>query len=216
LTSGEQGSLCYSVGGAGTIAQIRSADGLVTTVLGSGPMLTNDRLADDGNAALSMDLLGAHPHVVWWIPTIEHQGGASLASLLPTWVGIAALQLFVVLAALAVYRGRRLGAVVPEPLPVTVRAAETTEGLGRLYRRGRARGRAASHLRAACIDRLTGPLGLARRAEPVDVVAAVAARSGDNPVEVHTLLYGAPPPGDAALVHLAGALDALERRVNRT
>ena len=47
-----------------------------------------------------------------------------------------------------VWRGRRLGPIMTEPLPVTVRAAETVEGHGRLYHRLNARDRAANALRA--------------------------------------------------------------------
>ena len=50
---------------------------------------------------------------------------------------------------LALWQARRLGPVVAERLPVVVRAAETVEGRGRLYRARRARDRAAAALRAA-------------------------------------------------------------------
>ena len=84
-----------------------------------------------------------------------------LSDLLPPWVGIVVAQLVVAVLVAALWRGRRLGPVVAEPLPVAVRAAETTEGRARLYRRRRARGRAADHLRAAS---LSPALGAARPA----------------------------------------------------
>ena len=96
---------------------------------------------------------------------------------------------------------------------MAVRAAETTEGRARLYRRRRARGRAADHLRAASLSRLVGPLGLPATGTREAVVARVAARSGWSPTDVAALLYGAAPQDDAALVRLAAALDGLERQV---
>ncbi|HEY5183477.1 MAG TPA: DUF4350 domain-containing protein, partial [Actinomycetes bacterium] len=108
---------------------------------------------------------------------------------------------------------RRLGRIVAEPLPVVVRAAETTEGRARLYRRAGARDRAAATLRAAAVQRLRPALGLPRTAEAVEVAAAVAARSGRPEADVAALLYGAAPRDDAALARLADDLDALERTV---
>jgi hypothetical protein len=46
-------------------------------------------------------------------------------------------------------------------------------------------------------------------------VDAVATRTSRPPSEVATLLYGAAPADDAALVRLADDLDALEREVSR-
>ena len=48
------------------------------------------------------------------------------------------------MVAVVVWRARRLGALATEPLPVVVRAVETTRSLGRLYRRAGDRGHAAA------------------------------------------------------------------------
>ena len=106
----------------------------------------------------------------------------------------------------AFWRGRRLGPVVAERLPVVVRAAETVEGRGRLYRARRARDRAAAALGAG---RSTGsPPGSAspRRRAGRRVVAAIAVRTGQDPQEVGAALYGPPPADDAGLVGLARIL----------
>ena len=125
------------------------------------------------------------------------------------------MQLAVAVLLLALWRARRLGPVVVEPLPVVVRAAETVEGRARLYRRSGARG----HGSRGAARRRPGPagtaLGLPRRAEPPAVVAAVAGRSGRTGPDVAALLYGAAPADDGALVRLADDLDALEREVRR-
>src|SRR5205814_5858759 len=56
----------------------------------------------------------------------------------PAWVWPAVV--LIVLAGLVtgLWRGRRIGPPVPEPLPIAVRGAETVEGRGRLYQRARA------------------------------------------------------------------------------
>jgi hypothetical protein len=113
---------------------------------------------------------------------------------------------------LALWRGRRLGRVVEEPLPVVVRAAEAVEGRGRLYRAAGARGPAAEALRAGVRERTGVLLGL----PPADrgaLVTRAAARTGRDPAALDVLLYGAPPADDAGLVRLADALRAFEREL---
>jgi hypothetical protein len=110
----------------------------------------------------------------------------------------------------AVWRARRLGAVVAEPLPVVVRAAELVEGHGRLYARAGARDRAAASLRGAAINRLGRRLGLPRGASPQHVAEAVAPFAGGSAADVAALLAGPPPADDAALGRLARELDTLE------
>ena len=58
------------------------------------------------------------------------------------------------------WRGRRLGPLAAEPLPVVVRSAETAEGRARLYQDGRSLDRAAATLRAAALTRLSARLRL--------------------------------------------------------
>lgn len=212
-------TLCYAVNGAATVAQARLASGRVITVLGSGAGLTNDLLAQEGNAALALNLLGARQNLVWYVAQQvidETSGTQSLGDLLPPWVGLAVLQLCIGVVVLALWRGRRLGPVVEEPLPVVVRAAEATEGRARLYRRGGARDRAAQNLRAAVLARVVPLVGQGRGADPAAVTDAVAARTGRPAAEISALLYGPAPRDDSALVRLASELDVLERMVRRT
>ena len=187
------------------------------TLLGTGVAFTNERLDEQGNAALTMRLLGERDRIVWYVPSLADPSARpeqrSLAALLPAgWrFGLVALVIAVVL--LALWRARRLGPVVTEPLPVVVRAAETAEGRARLYRRSGAADHAAEALRQATRARLVSHLALPRDL-PADAVSSmVAARAGRASGEVHDLLYGPPPTTDAALVRLADRLDALENEV---
>jgi hypothetical protein len=118
------------------------------------------------------------------------------------------------------WRARRLGRVVTEPLPVTVRAAEAVEGRARLYRRARARGHAADVLREATRARIAGLVGntaatSASGTARAVLVTAVAARTGRPAVQVDELLYGPAPVDDSAMIELARALDACEAEVRR-
>jgi hypothetical protein len=212
----DTGETCYPADRGATVVQVRNAAGHLRTVVGTGVPFTNDRLADAGDAALAMNLMGSQRVVLWWLPTLDLTGQQSLTSLLPSavWPVLGALVLVVLVTAL--WRGRRLGRVVVEPLPVVVHAAETTQGRARLYQRSRATGTAAAHLRDATLARLGPALGLARGVAPAAVVAALAARTGRSSADLARLLYGPNPDGEHELVTLASQLDALEREVLRT
>ncbi|GCE78515.1 DUF4350 domain-containing protein [Cellulomonas biazotea] len=193
----------------------------VTALADSAP-LTNDHLATAGNAALVLRMLGRNDRLVWYIPSYDDVGagseasaGPGLGALLPPAVPLVALQLVLVVVAAAVWRGRRLGRVVAEPLPVVVPAAETTRGRGRLYRRSRSYGHAAAALRAGAASRCAQRLGLARSADAHTLVDAVVRATGRPTTEVEALLYGPPPHDDLGLARLAQALDHLESEVHR-
>ncbi|WP_030509350.1 DUF4350 domain-containing protein [Microbispora rosea] len=214
---------CYPAGDGRSLVRY-TADGHTVTVLGDASFMTNLRLAEDGNAALALNLAGARPKLVWLAEPddLDEAGGSgdgtdgqarSLGDLIPGGVKWAVLQLAVAVALAALWRGRRLGPVVAERLPVVVRAAETVEGRGRLYRSRRARDRAALALRAATADRLAPRLGLPRTATPEEVAVAAAARTGHAPEPLLALLCGPSPGDDTALVALAAHLDTLERQV---
>lgn len=189
-------------------------------VLGSPSILTNARLDEHGHAALALNLLGEDERLVWYVPSVTDLSTAktptSPIDLLPSGVlaGTAMAAVAVVLLMLAV--GRRLGPVVPEDLPVVVRASETVEGRARLYRHARAHDRAALALRGAVLARLRPRLGLAVTAGREAVVAAIAERTGRPGAGVMDLLYGGAPRDDDQLVRLAGELDALEQEVRQS
>jgi Domain of unknown function (DUF4350) len=209
---------CYPTGTEPGLVRLGQG-GRTITVLGDANPLTNAALLTEGNAALALGLLGEQPELVWYLPgpdDVPVEEEQSFVDLLPAGILLASLQAFLAVLLLALWRGRRLGPVVSEPLPVVVRAAEAVEGRARLYRRGRARDSAAAALRESTLERLIPLVGLPAAADQPAVVDAVAARSGRTTGEVGSLLYGAAPRDDRSLVRLADDLDALEREVRRS
>lgn len=179
--------------------------------------LTNEQITTEGQAALGLRMLGHEDRLVWLVPerpdpTLEEGG---ISGLLPPWAGALLLQLAVVGLVCAVWRGRRLGPLVAENLPVTVPSSETALGRGRLYRRARAWGHAAAALRAGTAHRMAVRLGLPRSTGAPALVDAVAGATRRPPEQVAGLLYGPPPADDAALARLATELDQLESEVHR-
>jgi hypothetical protein len=209
---------CYPADLGATLVTATTGDRTVT-VLGAPDPLTNGALAEEGNAALALRLLGSDPQLLWFLPAPEAApvgDQRTLTELLPRgWVWAAA-QLAVAAVLVALWRARRLGPVVREPLPVVVRAAEAVEGRARLYRRAGDRGHAADALRDAARARLASLVGLPAPAAPEALVEAVAIRTGRPAAEIRAVLYGPAPGDDAGLVALAERLDACERAVGAT
>lgn len=190
-----------------------------TVLLGGPQPLYNERLDSNGNASLVLQLLGSRTELVWYLPSAADASAADdeaggLLGLLPDGWYWGGLQLAVAAVLAALWRARRLGPLVPEPLPVAVPAAEATESRARLYHQADARGHAAQALRAATRRRVAPLVGVsAAAADTPDVlVAALSPYQDSDPREV---LFGPPPSNDTALVRLADALDDLERRVAR-
>lgn len=202
---------CYG----GKLVRYRDGERTVT-VVGSSEFMTNGALLHAGNAALAMNLAGARSRLIWYAPQhIEggSQPSATIFDLIPANVTWIVWQLWLVVALVAWWKGRRVGPLVAEDLPVVVRASETVEGRGRLYRSRRARDRAAQALRTATLQRLLPLLGLSPQAPPPAVATAVAHRIGADTESVRHRLFGPPPVTDTDLVHLAKALDDIERQV---
>ncbi len=196
----------------------KPADGVV--LLGAVDVLRNGAILEADNAAVALRLLGQHDRLVWYVPDVADlaaDDAVTLSSLLPDWLRPGLWLAALAMLALVLWRGRRLGALATEPLPVVVRAIETTRSRGRLYRHADDRAHAAATLRAAgraaAADRLRLPAGH----DPDGLVRDVA-RHVDRPVvEVAHLLHpDAPAPtNDQDLIALATALAELDREVRR-
>jgi hypothetical protein len=201
--------------GYASLVRYRSG-GRTITVLGTGDPLTNQYLGRGGNAALALNLLAGDVHVVWLVPgpvAVGGPGPRSVTGLIPEPTYLVAAELAVAVVLAALWRMRRFGPLVFEPLPVVVRASETAEGHGRLYRSRRARDRAAAALRAAALARITIRTGLPQATSPEVICQELAGRTGRGAQEIQVMLYGPAPGDDAALVKLAIDLDTLEGQV---
>ncbi|MFJ4617719.1 DUF4350 domain-containing protein [Streptomyces sp. NPDC088812] len=215
---------CYPSNRLATLLRLPapSGDG-DTVVLGAPDILFNDRLDEQGNASLALQLLGSRPHLVWYLPSLSDSSTTapddekSLVELLPAGWLWGTVQLFVAAALAALWRARRLGPLVPEELPVAIRASETAEGRARLYRKTRARDRAATALRSTTRTRLAPLVGLpvAQAHTPETLLPALSAHLNSDGQALYPLLFGPPPGDDQALITLADRLDALEREVRR-
>jgi Domain of unknown function (DUF4350) len=214
------GTVCYGAGAGGRGLYATAESGRLV-VIGSTAVISNQFLAANGNAALTLRTLGSQGHLVWYLPGPGDLGGnpapKTLAELAPAWSAFVAPWLIVVALFAVLWRGRRLGPLVFEPLPVVVKSAETAEGRARLYHEAHDVARAADTLRAGTIVRLASALRVGTAAGFADIagsdVAAAAARHLDrNAAEIQQILQHRPAT-EARLVRWAQDLVRLEKEV---
>jgi Domain of unknown function (DUF4350) len=207
------------LGSGDKIFSLIQVDGFTgpVTVLGTTAALSNGFIAEKGNAALALNLLGENENLIWYIPDSEDLGEnvPTIPELTPGWLIQVTLLLAITALFAAFWRGRRMGPLIVENLPVVVRASETMQGRARLYARSSARLHALDSLRIGSVGRLGKACGLPSLASLQEVSDAVAALSGRDPADVHRLLFDARPTSDRELVQLSDALIALEKSVTR-
>ncbi len=187
-------------------------------VLGAPAVISNHYITKSDNAALALRLLGQRDHLVWYVADASDLSASesrSLADFVPRWFVPALALLMAGFVVMMVWKGRRFGPLVSEPIPVVVHASETTRSRGHLYQSTRSRKHAAHLLRTATAHRLCTSLRLPVDA-PMHVLAShVADHTGRNLPEVLALLEGPQAPtSDQALVQLGQDLLTLEDEVH--
>lgn len=205
----------------GAAVLIDDSDGRRTSIVDGSRLFSNAYLAENGNAALGLALLGQTDRVVWYVPSLgdsdlEATSPETLGTLTPPWVTPAIILLMLSGAAAALWRGRRFGPLVAETLPVTVRASETMHGRARLTAKAADAPHAALAIRDGAQRRLARRLGLTARATSDEVADAASDRLRIPRGTLQALLAGPLPTDDAALVELARRLADLEEAVEKT
>ncbi|WP_159707549.1 DUF4350 domain-containing protein [Arthrobacter sp. 18067] len=206
--------VCYALPGNGSGVYAASTDGRLI-VLGSAELLDNQHLALEGNAALALRTLGANANLVWYLPGIEDltvtDSAPTLNELAPRWLAFTGPWLGLVVVLAIAWRGRRLGPLVFEPLPVVVKAAETAEGRARLYQDSRAVGRAAGNLRAGTLTRLAKHFSLGADATKDAIVDACAQHMERPAADLRSVLIDFMPENEGQLVQWAQKIERIEQ-----
>jgi hypothetical protein len=191
------------------------------TVLAEPDWLSNAGLDEQGNAALALGALGAEERLVYYYPQASDQPWAQQdgrptnpLAFVPEWFGVAFLWLIPLLGAVMLWRGRRLGPLAIERLPVIVPPVETVIGRAGILQRSGARDHAIHSLRTAALLRLARRLGLPPSARAADICNAVAAHTGHAPAHVHWAFITAVPTSDGQLVDIATEISNIESEVS--
>jgi hypothetical protein len=217
-TTDPSADTCFTFERSSALVTVPSRAGTPeVVVLGAGEILSNREITRYDNAGVSVRLLGRGDRLVWYTadPRDVALEDTTPTSEIPRALGPLVFLGLTALLATMLWRGRRFGPLVTEPLPAVVKAIETTQSRGRLYRRAKDTARAGSILRTAARGRLGRYLGLQAGAPARAVAEAVARATGRPPEHVLALLDGPPPATEDALVALATDLSTLEKEVHR-
>jgi hypothetical protein len=209
-----EGASCFGDDESAYIVSGAAGDGTVVSV-GSPTVFLNDSLGDRDHAVLAGALLVPEPGTR--VTIVEEpppgEGDETLADLVSDGVKAAMVQLALAFLVYVLYRARRLGRPVPEPLPVQIAGSELVVAVGELIQQSGDPGRAASVLQEDTRRTLARRLGLAGDADPGLVADAVATRVGPDRDQVLGLLTPAPVTDEEALVELAHELDAIRQEI---
>lgn len=158
-------------------------------------MLSNAGLYENGTATLATWALGQSDTVIWFQPNFQFDpdtDGQLSPVQLPDWARMGLVWAVIATGIYLLYRGRRTGPVISEPLPAEVPAAETTVGRGRMYAKAKHHDHALTTLQQASIARLARLLQLGARSS-ADAVLTETAKQLGVPLQQLQALY-APPP----------------------
>ena len=197
---------------------------------GAGEILTNIRLAELDNAGVAVRMLGRHPNLYW----VENYASVEITEAqpargLPAWL----VAFFAACVATGlwytVYRWRRFGKLVAEPMPVVVPVGEAETGRARLYSASRNPAHAARITRSAFISRYATRLGITELSNQQQVVEAFDAAIASHhqfrkPAErkeqpaldrdfLGSALYSYPVSTDQDLAHVVSMLGTIEKEL---
>jgi hypothetical protein len=211
--TGTGGTRCF--GGGVVIATL--GDGVIVSIGGPGPLL-NENLAAADNAALAVALLAPQrgTTVAFLEPRLAVAAGENLEDLVGDPVWLLLIQLGVGFAVIALWKARRIGRPVAEPVPVEIAGSELAAARGRLLAGLRNPAAAAIELRADTRRTLARALGVAADTDLAVVATRTAERTGVSLDDVEGLLARRAVATDADLLALAVGLADLTARVDPT
>jgi hypothetical protein len=208
------GGSCFGDDEAAVIVSEAVGDGIIVSI-GSPMVFLNDSLDDRDHAVLAGSLLApaAGTRVTIVEEPLPGEGDESLGDLVADGVKAALVQLAVAFLVYALFRARRLGRPVREPLPVQIAGSELVVAVGELIQQSRDPDRAASVLQHDTRRTLARRLGLPVDADARLVADAAAGRGGVDADRVLDVLTRPSVDDEAGLVVLARDLDDIRQEI---
>ncbi len=159
------------------------------TAVASGEFFTNEYLSKYSNAAFALNLLGQKP-TLYWVENYQ-TGNTTTASIstFPTWF---TYLLWGVLGSgiwWCVYKARRFGKLVAEPMPVVVPAGEADLGRAQLYSRAHDYPHLSKILRSTLLQKLAPKYGFTSRNTPSEICHLLANHTQHSAQELLDGLY---------------------------
>jgi hypothetical protein len=206
---------CFPRGRGFVLVARPVGDGTVIAIGGAG-LFANANLDEADNSVLAASVLGARPGAAITVLVPGRLGGGDkkLLDLVSARVKDGLWQLVIAFGVVVLWRSRRLGPPVLEPLPVDIPGSELVVAVGHLLEEAKRRDQAAamlrSHLRRAVADRL----GLAADAPVEAMAAAVGSRTAVPAERAEAVLRPDPVPTDADLVALSRAVERIRKEIS--
>lgn len=188
-------------------------------VVGSDILFTNREITSFDNAAAALTLLGSTDKLVWYYSELNgdtpfDSTEGTVWKFLPPWAFPMGLLALVTVLAIMLWQGRRFGRLATERLPVTIKSAETTHSLGRLYERSRDLTVTYTHLQYDARQRIIRILNLPTGVSEDALVNAVAFRTGREKDNVRALLTHSIIHSEKHMLSLANELATLIQEVD--
>lgn len=202
--------------GAGAFVVVEDEGAGRIVSVGGPDAFTNRNLDEADNAVLAAALLApdAGTRSAFLRPSLlVGRGEETLVDLIGTPVRAALAQLVVAFGVLALWRARRLGRPVEEPLAVPIESSELTQAVARLLARADRPARAAAVLRDRARRDLSGPLGLGLDAPADEVVEAIARRTSLRADQARRAATD-PVTSDDDLVEVAALLTQIRKETS--
>jgi hypothetical protein len=208
---------CFGDGDEAYIVAEDQGAGTVVSIGGSG-ILLNATLDEADNAPVIAALIAPQPgRLVVFDPYLRAGGpagdGEGLNDLVSPGVKRALLQLGVAFLIYALWKARRLGRPVDEPLPVSVAGSELVSAVGGLLQRSGSPQHAADRLRDDLRRELVSRLGVPPNLPPPALVEVVANRTNIEAARIGAALGPSPVSTDGELLAVAQLIDAVRKEV---
>jgi len=213
-------TVCFAgTDGAGLVVR-RLGRGLVVTLSSYEPFL-NRALGTGDDAALAVALLA--PRVGTQVRVLDPTrfvsdakvGDGTVLGAVGDRTRQAMLELVVAFLAWGFFRGRRLGKVVPEELPVTVPSSDLVLAIGEMLGRGDDLGAIAERLRRRARRELGLAIGLGAAPDPATLIATLQAHVTLDAAGLRRALVD-PVPDIASLLDVSHQLDRLLEELHAT
>jgi hypothetical protein len=185
--------------------------------LGGPTPLLNENLGTRDNAVLGAALVapspGARVAVLDPLTPVGDHAARSLLEVLSPGVKRALVQLAIAFVLYALFKARRLGRVVREPLPVQIAGSELTAAVGDLLQQSRDPEASATILRDGLRRSIRDRLGVPLDATADVVADTVATRTGSPRDAVLAAIGDRRVTNDAELVQLARQIELIRKEV---
>lgn len=191
------------------------SDTYKTSYIADPSIFTNKEITKSSNAAVALNLFNKYKNIYWYMPTkAEFEDPSNAAPpLTPSWAGQIFLLICIATIFLLLAKGKRLGFVIKENLPVVVKFEETNTGKANLYRKNNDQDYTANILRTYHIQKLAKLVRINPQINKEEFIRAVSEKANIKYEDVEKILYTQETQSNEELHVLSLSLESIEKKV---